>query len=63
MTRSARPAAIEILLYVRLAQREPGRTAIDDAAHRDTVAFAECRHREQSTERIACHVRLPARKP
>src|SRR6185503_16378602 len=56
IARAAGPASTEILLDVGFGQRETGRTAVDDAAHRGPMAFAERRDREQSSVSIACHL-------
>jgi hypothetical protein len=41
---AAGPATIEIDLYIGLRQLHSGRTAVNDAAERNAVAFAKRRH-------------------
>src|SRR5690606_19632990 len=48
-------AAVQIFLNVLLGQREPGRAAVDDAAERRPVAFAEGRDGKELPERVAGH--------
>ena len=44
--RGAGAAAVHVLLHVRLGERQARRTAVDDAAERGPVAFAEARHQK-----------------
>ena len=60
MARGARTATVQIGLEVRFRQGHARRAAIDDAADRRAVRFAEIRDREQKTEGAACH-RAPTR--
>ena len=53
--RSAGAAPIDIALQIRLAERQPRRTAVDDAAERRAVAFAKAGDREQPADGIARH--------
>ena len=55
VARRARTATVEVALDVVLAEREAGRTAVDDAADRGSVRFAERRDAEQLAYRIAGH--------
>jgi hypothetical protein len=50
-------AAIEIALDVFVGQRDQRRAAIDHAADRDPVAFAEGRDPEQMAEGVVGHLR------
>src|SRR5204862_4467326 len=54
--RRAAAAAVDILLQIRLAQRQARRAAVDDAAHGRPVALAEGGHREQPADGVAGHV-------
>ena len=56
--RGAGAAAIDVLLQVRLTQREARRTAVDDASHGGPVALAEGGHREQPADGVAGHCLL-----
>ena len=51
------PATIEVLLDVRFGERHARRAAVDDAADRRAVRFAEGRDAEQRAERVAGHGR------
>ena len=53
--RLARTAAIEIVLDVFVGQRDQRRAAIDHAADRDPMAFAEGRDPEQVAEGVVGH--------
>src|ERR1700733_9067174 len=53
--RGAGTAAIDVGLHIRLAQLQPRRAAIDDAAHRRPVALAEGRHRKELADGVARH--------
>ena len=59
--RRAGPAAVEFVLDVGLRERQSGRAAVDDAADRGTVRFAERREAEQRAERVAGHGRARRR--
>ena len=56
VARRAGAPAFEVRLDVLLRQLHARRTAVDDAAKRRPVAFAEGRDREQSAEGVAGHV-------
>ena len=55
MARCARLSAIEIALDLAGGERHAGRTAVDDAADRRTVRFAEGGNAEQGAESVAGH--------
>ena len=55
VTRLARTTALEILLDVGLAEFDTGRTAVDDAADRDTVAFTKRSDCEEFTDGVPGH--------
>src|SRR5262249_40155855 len=56
--RLAGPALVEIGLDVAFAQRQPRRTAIDDAANRRPMAFAKGCHSEHVAEAVVRHAPL-----
>ncbi len=58
--RLAGTAAIEIALDVGRRQRQPRRTAVDHAADRGTMAFAEGGHPKQMAEAVVGHEIEPA---
>src|SRR5262249_57527942 len=51
--RGAGAAAIDILLQVRLTERQPGRAAIDDAPHGRPMALTEGGDRHELTDGVA----------
>src|SRR6267143_2458428 len=55
--RRAAAAAVDILLQIRLAEREARRAAVDDATHGGPVALAKRGHREQPANGVAGHGR------
>ena len=59
MTRTTRPAAIEILLDIALIKRHSWRTTVDHAAERPSMALAERRHYKQTTETVTRHPVYP----
>src|SRR5512147_3054022 len=56
--RLSRTAAIQIVLDVLIGQRDQRRTAVDHAADRDPVAFAEGRDPEHVAEGVVRHLEL-----